>query len=177
MELNDFTLFNPLTDVKTDIPRGKGNYIVTIRDIKNLPTHRCDIVTHLFRGQKVIYTGITSKGLRHRIGNQHLGTNAGRSTLRLSIGCLLGYTLIPRDKSNPYNGMVRFNNQGEELLRQWMINNLLFYYLPNQSPHDLEIELIQSLNPPLNLQSNYNPINQDFRLLLKSLRRERPWRQ
>lgn len=176
MNLNDFILFDPLTNVKADLPKENGNYIVTIRDIKALPTHGCKIVTPLFHGQDVIYTGITSKGLCHRIGNQHFGDNAGRSTLRLSLGCLLGYTLIPRDKSNPENGMVRFNPSDELLLLEWMKKNLLFYYLPNESPDEIEAELIRELNPPLNLMGNYNPINLEFRSVLKTLRRQRPWR-
>ena len=176
MDLDNFTLFDPIVDMKSALPKENGNYIVTIRDVNNLPTHGSKIVTPLFRGQDVIYTGITSKGLRNRIGNQHLGKNAGRSTLRLSLGCLLGYTLIPRDKSNPDNGMVRFNDPDEALLLEWMRDNLLFYYQPNESPHELEAELIQSLNPPLNLQGNYNPVNQEFRAILKTLRRQKPWR-
>ena len=179
LNLNDFILFDPLVNHKSNLPKKKGNYIVTIRDIRALPTQGCKIVTSLLQGREVIYTGITSnsKGLYYRIGNQHLGDNAGRSTLRLSLGCLLGYTLIPRDKSKPDNGMVRFNVNDELALLKWMNENLLFYFLPNESPKKLEAKLIEELNPPLNLQENYNPVNQEFRTAIKSLRRQRPWRQ
>lgn len=176
MNLDGFILFDPLQNKRTDLPKENGNYIVTIRDITALPKHGCDIVTPLFREHNVIYTGITSSGLRNRIGNQHLGKNAGRSTLRLTIGCLLGYTPIPRDKNNPENGMVRFNAGEEELLLAWMKENLLFYYLPNESPDALEAELIAHLNPPLNLMKNYNPVNQDYRQVIRALRAKKSWR-
>ena len=117
MNLNDFIEFNPLTDNGSKIPVTPGNYIVTIRDIKALPTLGHKIVTKQFRGQEMIYTGITKKDLHHRIWKSHIGSNAGRSTLRLTLGCLFGYTLEPRDKSNPNNGHVRVNADDERELR------------------------------------------------------------
>ena len=67
MNLNDFIEFNPLTDSGSKIPEAPGNYIVTIRDIKALPTLGHQIETQQFRGQELIYTGITKKDLHHRI--------------------------------------------------------------------------------------------------------------
>lgn len=175
MKLDDFILFDPQVHVRTDLPKSNGNYIVTIRDIEAFPTLGYTIVTPLFRGHHVIYTGITSNGLRNRIGNQHLGTNAGRSTLRQSLGCLMGYTQIPRDLNKLENRMARFNDSDEALLLDWIKDNLLFYYLPNAESEKLEEELIATFNPPLNIQGNHKPINKDFRDALKSLRRKKPW--
>lgn len=177
MELNDFTLFNPLVNNSKDLPLSPGNYIVTIRDISELPTRGCEVVTPLFRGNNLIYTGITGKTLRNRIWNQHLGNNAGRSTLRLTLGCLLGYEPVPRDKRNPDNGIVRFCPADEEKLRVWMKNYFLFYYLPNDSRESMEEELIRMFNPPLNLMKNINPVNSEYRSVIKTLRRQRPWRK
>ena len=56
MNLNDFIEFNPLTDSGSKIPEAPGNYIVTIRDIKALPTLGHQIETQQFRGQVLIYT-------------------------------------------------------------------------------------------------------------------------
>ena len=39
----------------------------------------------------------------------------------------------------------------------------------------LETELIRTLNPPLNLDENNNPVNQEFRADLSVLRNEKPW--
>lgn len=175
MPLNDFIEFNPQTDPGSKIPEAPGNYIVTIRDIKALPTLGYKIFTQQFRGREVIYTGIAKKDLHHRIWKSHIGSHAGRSTLRLTLGCLFGYTLIPRDKSNPNNGHVRFNADDERQLRTWMKENLVFYILPNDDPKQLESDLIQQFNPPLNLSENENPVNQEFRARLTFLRGQRPW--
>ncbi len=177
MDLNGFILFDPLVADGNVIPRVPGNYLVTIRDIKALPKLGYKIVTSQFRGQELIYTGITQKNLHHRIWNSHLKGHAGRSTLRLTLGCLMGYNLIPRDKHNPHNGKVRFNDEDERELRGWMMENLLFYFQPNDSPKDLENELIGQLNPPLNFLENENPVNQEFRSVLSSLRRRKPERE
>ena len=127
MDLNDFITFNPLTDNGYVLPKAPGNYLVTIRDIKALPTLGCRIVTRHFRGQELIYTGITKTDLYHRIWKSHIGSHAGRSTLRLTLGCLLGYKSIPRDKHNPDNGKVRFSADDERELRTWMKENLVFH--------------------------------------------------
>lgn len=175
MRLDDFVLFDPQNNARTDLPKVNGNYIVTIRDIKLFPTHGIEIITPIFRGHHVIYTGVASKSLRNRIGSQHLGLNAGRSTLRQSIGCLMGFTQIPRDKSKLENGMVKFIEVEERALLEWIQKNLLFYYLPNSFPSELEDELIRIMNPPLNIQKNHNPVNTEIRDLIKCLRRKKPW--
>ncbi len=176
MDLNNFILFDPLVNVGNDLPLSPGNYIVTIRDINALPTKGCKIVTPIFRGHNLIYTGITGGTLRNRIWNQHLGDNAGRSTLRLTLGCLKNYELIPRDKNNPDNGIARFRPEDEKELQNWMMKNLLFYYFPNNDAKTIEEELIETLNPPLNLMKNYNPVNQEYRRVISILRRQKPWR-
>lgn len=175
MNLEDFILFNPLADKGSTIPKLPGNYIVTIRDIKALPTLGHKIVTQAFRGQEIIYTGITKTSLYNRVWQSHISGHAGRSTLRRTLGYLLGYTPIPRDKSNPNNGKIRFNADDEKSLKEWIKENLVFHYLPNDSPRMLETELIRTLNPPLNLDENNNPVNQEFRADLSVLRNEKPW--
>lgn len=175
MDLSGFLPFNPLTDSGSIIPERPGNYIVTIQDINALPTLGHSIVTQEFRGQAIIYTGITQKNLYRRIWKNHIGSHAGSSTLRLTLGCLFGYTLIPRDKRVPNNGHVRFNTADERELRAWMKENLIFYILPNDAPKELESELIVKFNPPLNLSENENPVNQEFRSHITYLRGQKPW--
>ena len=175
MDLNDFITFNPLTDNGNVLPKAPGNYLVTIRDIKALPTLGCRIVTRHFRGQELIYTGITKTDLYHRIWKSHIGSHAGRSTLRLTLGCLLGYKPIPRDKHKPDNGKVRFSADDERELRTWMKENLVFHFMPNKAPKDLETALIEQFNPPLNLSENENPVNREFRASLSYLRSQKPW--
>ena len=57
-----------------------------------------------------------------------------------------------------------------------MMKNLLFYYFPNNDAKTIEEELIETLNPPLNLMKNYNPVNQEYRRVISILRRQKPWR-
>ena len=123
----------------------------------------------------MIYTGKDDKNLRKRIYTQHLGTNAGRSTLRQSLGCLFGYTQIKRD--NGKNDLAKFQEEDELSLQAWMKNNLLFYFLPNDPPKPLEERLIDELNPPLNLQGNHHAVNSSFRKRLSALRSIKPWKK
>ena len=175
MNLKDFIAFDPMSDCGNIIPKTPGNYLVTIRDISALPTSGHKVITQQFRGHELIYTGITKRDLNHRIWKSHISSHAGRSTLRLTLGCLLGYTLIPRDKNSPNNGKVRFNADDERELRDWMKKNLLFYFLPNDNPKEFESELIKQFNPPLNLSENESPINREFREDLSFQRSQRPW--
>ena len=55
--LNAFFEFNPQTDPGSKIPEAPGNYIVTIRDIKALPTLGHKIVTQQFRSQLTFLRG------------------------------------------------------------------------------------------------------------------------
>lgn len=175
MDLNSFIVFSPKVDKGSNIPKLPGNYIVTIRDIDALPTLGHKVVTQSFRGQEIIYTGISKTSLYNRVWQSHINGQAGRSTLRRTLGYLLGYTPIPRDKSNPNNGRIRFNADDEKALKEWIKENLVFHYLPNDTPGVLETELIRSLNPPLNLDENDNPVNLEFRADLSILRNQKPW--
>lgn len=174
MNTADFITFNPLTDTGKSIPAVPGNYLVTIRNINAMPVLGYKIVTQQFRGQDLIYTGITERNLYRRIWKNHIGSHAGSSTLRLTLGCLFGYTLIPRDKKAPNNGYARFNTEDERELRTWMKENLVFHFLPNNKPKSLESELIRRFNPPLNLMGNDNPVNREFRAAIAMRRAEGP---
>lgn len=175
MDLNTFIKFDPSVDNGNQLPEVPGNYIVLIRNFEDLPELDQDMTCQLFHDLDVIYTGVAGTSLRTRIWKNHLGGNAGHSTLRLSLGCLFGYTLIPRDKNDINNGHVRFNADDEKALTAWMMANLIFYYIPNDLPEIAETELIDRLNPPLNLSKNSNPENMEFRLALSELRCKKPW--
>lgn len=174
MNLNDFIEFNPATGTKEEIPKAPGNYLVTIRDIKALPALGFELVTRQYKGLELIYTGISKTDLYKRIWKSHIYGTAGRSTLRRTLGSLFGYTPIPRDKNNPENGKIRFNDADEEALTAWIRENLVFHILRNDAPVEMEKELIRSLNPPLNLDENDNPVNQEFRSTLSKCRSRKP---
>ncbi len=153
-----------------DIPDKPGNYIVCLNDLCELPGIGCDVKYVLFENKKVIYTGITKTSLRNRYYKQHFsGDNAGRSTLRLSLGVLLGYQKIYRDKDKIRN-KYKFNSFDERELSIWMKKNLTFYYLVGADFIENENLLIATFKPPLNLSKNSSIINSDFRRKLSSLR-------
>ena len=89
--------------------------------------------------------------------------------------CLEELKKHSKDKKNPNNGHVRFIIDEERSLRAWMTENLIFHYLPNDEPKQLESILIRRFNPPLNLSENENPVNREFRSHLTFLRGQRPW--
>ncbi|MBD3581577.1 GIY-YIG nuclease family protein [Flavobacterium selenitireducens] len=162
--------FDPKTDSETNIANSSGNYILCLKENSNLPIASIKPILTSFEGLQVIYTGIASGSLRTRDFRQHFkGNNAGRSTLRKSLGVLFGYKQIPRD-SDPTTGKTKFNIKDEQKLSEWMCNNLVMYFLPTSDFDNIEIELINHFNPPLNLKHNSNIVNLDFRRILSSLR-------
>lgn len=162
--------FDPKRDSETIITNNSGNYILCLKKNSKLPTVSINPILTPFEGLQVIYTGIAGSSLRTRDFKQHFkGNNAGRSTLRKSLGVLFGYKQIPRDR-NPNTGKTKFSNEDELKLTEWMCNNLIMFFLPTADFDSVEIELINYFNPPLNLKDNSNIINSDFRQLLSRLR-------
>ena len=177
--MENFKLFDPQIDAKDALPDEPGNYFIILRNDCELPG--INIVPIMKKWElngiqyDVVYTGVSKVSLRKRDYVQHFtGNNAGRSTLRKSLGSMMGLVKIPRDKKNPLNGKTKFRDQDEELLSQWMKENLLLLYCANASVEKVmqnEEAYICSYNPPLNLQGNKNEINKAFREKLKELRK------
>lgn len=87
----------------------------------------------------------------------------------------MGFKKIPRDKNNPFNGKTKFLEVDENKLSEWMKHNLLLFFREEKNViniEEIEKELINSYNPPLNIKMNNNTINEDFRELLKELRKK-----
>ena len=170
--LNSFrkNLFDPLVDSESKIPDKSGNYIICLRKGSSLPAVSGIPEFTKFENLDVIYTGIASSSLRSRDYRQHFkGNNAGRSTLRKSLGVLFGYKKIPRD-IDPDTGKTKFSDADESKLSEWMIKNLIVFFLPNKEYNNLELDLINHFSPPLNLKDNHSWGNMEFRKLLSSLR-------
>ena len=175
--IEKFNAFNPKTDSKDVLPRKVGNYVVLLKKETPFPTAKVNNVPVIreikYNGKEyqLIYTGIikpTSKkrNLRKRISN-HIGDNAGHSTLKLSLGCLMGFTKIYRDKSLKNK---KFRKLDEHELSNWIQNNLLFLYYENPNCDNDEGNMITALNPPLNIDLNYCKENAEFRSELRYLR-------
>jgi hypothetical protein len=120
-------------------------------------------------GATLLYVGISPKrppsgqDLRSRIRSHYCG-NAEGSTLRLTLGCLLG---IPLRRVG--SGRRRTFADGEERLSGWMAQNALVTWRPAPAPWLLEEQLIGSVSLPLNLDQNRQHA---FHARLSALRRE-----
>lgn len=178
---NHFKLFNPQSDNKEKLPDMPGNYIIVLRKDCQLPPIG---ITPTYKqweyeGQQyeIVYTGISCGSLQQRDYTQHFtGNNSGRSTLRKSLGSMMGFAKIPRDKNKPQNGKTKFNPQDEETLSVWMKENLLLFYKSGISKEEIEkneTDYIRHYNPPLNIMGNYNEENRFFREKLSELRRQK----
>lgn len=160
---------DPSTDGDKNIPDLPGNYIMCLRKGSKLPQNTIKPILNNFQGLEVIYLGLASKSLRKRDFRQHFKGNAGGSTLRKSLGSLMGYKKIMRDKDEE-STKTKFNSIDEAKLSKWMRENLIMFVCATPDYDKLEKVLIQNFNPPLNLKSNKNEINSDYRKLLSSLR-------
>ena len=122
-----FKLFNPQTMKASDLPDCPGNYLVVLaNESSRLPDVGIEPVytktEHNGMYYDVIYTGISTDSLRKRDYKQHFtGNNAGVSTLRKSLGSLMGMKKIPRDAGKPENGKTKFSENDEICLSNWMV--------------------------------------------------------
>jgi hypothetical protein len=160
--------FNPLIDNPKVLPNDKGVYIVTSIDTAVLPSAMKDLKYMYLSGRPVLYVGITSKSLRSRDYRNHFNGNARGSTLRKSIGSLLE---LSKDRTDGKQSRYRFLKNEESRLTEWMKHNLFLHFYLTSDPTSIENQLINNLNPPLNLKDNLNPENREFRMKLKELRR------
>ncbi len=130
---------------------------------------------------EVIYLGKTESSQEKRDAKTHFKSGkTGSSTLRKTIGSLLRnkYNLKPivRNNSDVLKrrfSHFKFDNDSEEIITEWMKNNLAlsFYEYPESTSkiETLETTLIQELIPLLNIDKN--PSNPHLNLL-KQIRKE-----
>lgn len=157
------------------VPREPGVYAWYFREIPpGVPTTDC---RHAL-GATLLYVGISpkkppgavastrppsSQTLRTRICSHYSGDAEG-STLRLTLGCLLGLPLY-----RVGSGRRRTFADGEERLSEWMAQNAFVTWLSTSEPWLLEEQLISTVSVPLNLDQNRQHA---FHARLSALRKE-----
>jgi len=153
------------------VPRTSGLYGWFFRKVPHgVPVNDCV----LRDGLTLLYVGIApsrsgSKAtLRSRI-RQHYRSNASGSTLRLTLGCLLGDQLQIRLRPVGTRNRLTFGPEGEKKLSDWMAANALVCWVEHPRPWDLESEVIAALRSPLNVEAN---AAHPFCATLAALRRE-----
>ncbi|MFJ4548494.1 GIY-YIG nuclease family protein [Streptomyces sp. NPDC088817] len=107
---------------------------------------------------RLLYVGIAPRHMSNRTSTQnlrkrvryHYRGNAAGSTLRLTLGCLLGLELRRVGSGN----RLTFGKSGEADLSQWMADHAQVCWLEHDEPWTLESELIAQHDLPLNLDQN-----------------------
>ncbi|MET7726242.1 GIY-YIG nuclease family protein [Streptomyces mirabilis] len=107
---------------------------------------------------RLLYVGIAPRYMANRTSTQnlrkrvryHYRGNAAGSTLRLTLGCLLGIELRRVGSGK----RMTFVKAGEATLSQWMAENARVCWIERDEPWTMESELISQLDLPLNLGQN-----------------------
>lgn len=150
-------------------PNSPGIYIVCVRNKNELPDEMKQLTYTEYNNLPIIYVGISKRSLKKRDYRQHLSGNARGSTLRKSLGTLMG---LERKYSKKEEGTskYKFTPECEARLSDWMSINIVFYHLVVENPGPQEQELIECYNPPLNISGNKNTVNAKFRQELRKMR-------
>ncbi|MFH8485265.1 GIY-YIG nuclease family protein [Streptomyces longisporoflavus] len=120
---------------------------------------------------RLLYVGIAPRYMANRSSAQnlrkrvryHYRGNAAGSTLRLTLGCLLGLELRRVGSGK----RMTFGKAGEADLSQWMAQNARVCWVEHGEPWGVESECISRLDLPLNLDQNRH---NDFHGRLTKLR-------
>ncbi|MEU8684228.1 GIY-YIG nuclease family protein [Streptomyces sp. NPDC048611] len=104
----------------------------------------------------------STQNLRKRVRYHYRGNAAG-STLRLTLGCLLGLELRRVGSGK----RMTFCQVGEAALSQWMADNARVCWVEQDEPWTSESQIISQFDLPLNLDQNRHNA---FHSRLKELR-------
>lgn len=167
-EIGKMNVFKPRVDNHNDLPNEKGVYIISISSERELPERMRNLKYSRIGSRLILYVGLSRKGIKSRDYRNHFNGSARVSTLRKSLGSLMGYEPIEIDKRGKY----KFKENDEEELSEWMKENLFIHYVTCEEIEEIEKYLISELNPPLNLRDNHNIENIMFRRDLKAWRKK-----
>ena len=170
-----FTAAEVLTK-PSPVPKVSGVYAWYFDEIPpGVPTDDC----HTIEDWTLLYVGIAPKAppangrppsktnLYQRV-RYHLMGNAEGSTLRLTLGCLLGERLNVQLRRVGSGTTMTFTNPGEQRLDAWMADHARVAWVETAEPWVLENALIGILSLPLNLAQN---AQHTFGAALRGLRR------
>ena len=150
---------------RNPIPMCSGIYAWFFKEIPpNIITDRCSKNYDL----TLLYVGISPKSInshqtiRDRI-KFHFTGDAGSSTLRFTLGCLLSNVLGIKLRLVGDNQRKIFcvgeTRRGEDILSEWMRENAFVSWVHIEEPWLVERNIIANTFLPLNLQHNQQNIN------------------
>ncbi|GAA5530220.1 GIY-YIG nuclease family protein [Herpetosiphon gulosus] len=108
----------------------------------------------------------TTRHLRQRL-NDHLSGGANRSTLRMSLGCLLSEQLNLRLAPHGASKYLTFG-AGEQRLSRWLTQHTGVSWMLHAQPWELKPMILKQYVLPLNIKANDHP----FVATLKHLREQ-----
>ena len=135
---------------ESPVPREPGVYAWYFRSVPDgVPTTGCSRYGDL----TLLYVGISPKApsrsggpsqqnLWSRIRRNHMRGNAGGSTLRLSLGCLLEDELGIELRRLGSGNRMTFGEAGEQALSEWLAANGFVAWHVHPEPWELERKLI-----------------------------------
>jgi hypothetical protein len=160
------------------VPRQSGVYAWYFREVPpDVPIDGC----HQHNGLVLLYVGISpqrpptngappSRGHLHKRLRNHYRGNASISTLRLTLGTLLGQSLGISLRRTGRRARRTFGD-GESVLSHWMDTNTLVCWQSTPMPWVLEDHLILTGQLPLNLQGNKkHPFHSTLELMRRRAR-------
>jgi hypothetical protein len=103
-------------------------------------------------GVRLLYVGIATK-LRSRLTSNHLG-RSGSSTLRRTLA---GFLLNDKQYRTRWTDRVVLVDDDERRLTAWMVEHLHVTWCKHPTPRDVEQTIIQTLQPPLNVEHASGP--------------------
>jgi hypothetical protein len=161
------------------VPSKPGVYAWYFRDtppgVPLLGCHRMGDLTLLYIGispSKPPANGKapSTQSLYNRV-RYHFSGNAAGSTLRLTLGCLLGKKLNIHLTRVGSGGRYTFTNPGEIKLDDWMEQNAFVCWMEHDQPWSIEHDLLKIISAPLNLDGNsHHPFSEKLRSCRKLAR-------
>ncbi|MCM3629687.1 hypothetical protein M3194_20310 [Paenibacillus glycanilyticus] len=127
-------VFDPINDNPKQLPSDKGLYMITVRNVDDLPSIMRDLEYGYLLDKPIIYIGISNRSLRSRDYRQHFNGNARGSTLRKSLGSIMQLTKL---RSEQFSWKYRFEKNDEARLSQWMKDHLFLHYCVSESPDEM----------------------------------------
>jgi len=118
----------------------------------------------------LLYVGTSKRPLWKRL-REHIRDDASRSTLRRSIGCLLGEQLHIELEVTRVSLASKchfgFGLMGEPILSSWMEENARISWVQHTEPVLLEQYAIDTLTLPVNVRGNNHPFATQLDIILR----------
>ncbi len=146
-----------------NIPEVAGVYALYFKEMPPLiPENGC----FLMGNKALLYVG-EAKNLHKRI-KQHYEHTAAESSLRMSLGVIiLDQKDFPLRKAGLVLPGFRFSDEAENLLSEWMQENVFVCWAADKNHKATEKDIIENNYLPLNIKNSKHPFSKKLRVFRK----------